>query len=575
MASLSENINQTLQQDTIQKDTMQKDTIQKDTIQQDTIQKNTQDTIQKKIKVAIDTVCYQLINNSDIITIWETLFNYLPANKDNTHYEITLLQRTQANGATYQFKPELNLDKKFSIKKIPDFNYMNMNQDVDTLNYICKIEKFDVFISTSFTYCNSIPTILLINDMKPELNIQQQQPRTPIIIQKEKAILNASAFITFINKKASIDLHHFYPHIKQNNIPVEIIIHTTQSISNNNEKNFSSSSSKSTTIYKSLDTYLSSLETILLKPEPFINIIIQSYKETNTERLKELVYCFKQNLHNPYVKMIYDFGTGIKSGESSESSEEIGKKYKLVDNPENKWLTFEMAINYANTVSETKNETIGNYWCIMNLDIFLDDKSFWNTIRGQLNNGFIYAQSRHEVIDTNTESNLKGHLKGQMDPNFAKLYHANTQDAWLFKTPLECNNKNIDFNFELGFLGCDNAIADRLYKSGYKVINQPMTYKIFHYDIVKGKTSSNYLEKHKKETKEMTEKMVKPKNKYPERKGSYLVPNYDQMLSGNGNSNGKDIDLIGFINQLGGCSNWERYEFISRLFRDRIIINNP
>ena len=162
-----------------------------------------------------------------------------------------------------------------------------------------------------------------------------------------------------------------------------------------------------------------------------------------------------------------------------------------------------------------------------------------------------------------------------MDPNFAKLYHANTQDAWLFKTPLECNNKNIDFNFELGFLGCDNAIADRLYKSGYKVINQPMTYKIFHYDIVKGKTSSNYLEKHKKETKEMTEKMVKPKNKYPERKGSYLVPNYDQMLSGNGNSNGKDIDLIGFINQLGGCSNWERYEFISRLFSDRIIINNP
>jgi hypothetical protein len=188
MASLSENINQTLQQDNIQKD----------------IQKNTQDIIQKKIKVAIDTVCYQLTNNSDIITIWETLFNYLPANKDNTHYEITLLQRTQANGATYQFKPELNLDKKFSIKKIPDFNYMNMNQDVDTLNYICKIEKFDVFISTSFTYCNSIPTILLINDMKPELNSQQQQeqqpPHTPIIIQKEKAILNASAFITFIKK---------------------------------------------------------------------------------------------------------------------------------------------------------------------------------------------------------------------------------------------------------------------------------------------------------------------------------------------------------------------------------------
>jgi len=66
--------------------------------------------------------------------------------------------------------------------------------------------------------------------------------------------------------------------------------------------------------------------------------------------------------------------------------------------------------------------------------------------------------------------------------------------------------------------------------------------------------------------------MCKPKNKYPERKGSYLVPNYDQMLNAN---NGQDINLLGLIQNLGGCSNWERYEFISKLFNDRIIINNP
>ena len=159
-----------------------------------------------------------------------------------------------------------------------------------------------------------------------------------------------------------------------------------------------------------------------------------------------------------------------------------------------------------------------------------------------------------------------------MDSNFAKMYHANTQDAWLFKTPLDCNDKNIDYNFELGFLGCDNAIAERFMKSGYKVINQPLTYKIFHYDIAKGKTSTNFLEKHTKETKEKLSKLIKPKNKYPERKGSYLVPNYDQMLNAN---NGQDINLLGLIQNLGGCSNWERYEFISRLFSDRIIINNP
>ena len=65
-------------------------------------------------------------------------------------------------------------------------------------------------------------------------------------------------------------------------------------------------------------------------------------------------------------------------------------------------------------------------------------------------------------------------------------------------------------------------------------------------------------------------KNIKPKNKYPERVGSYLVPNYDQMLA-----NGQDIDLIGLVRSLGGCSNWERYEFISKLFSERIMIQNP
>ena len=51
---------------------------------------------------------------------------------------------------------------------------------------------------------------------------------------------------------------------------------------------------------------------------------------------------------------------------------------------------------------------------------------------------------------------------------------------------------------------------------------------------------------------------------------SYLVPNYDQMLA-----NGQDIDLIGLVRSLGGCSNWERYEFISKLFSERIMIQNP
>ena len=550
-----------------------------------------------KRKIAIDTVCYQLANNNDIIAIWERFFTHLPNNKDNEYYEIILLKRTPSNGISFNFKPELNLETKFKILQVNDFNYITMNQDVDMLNNICKMNKIDVFISTAFTYCNVIPTIVLINDITPELNkktdmvVNNHLPlRSQVIIQREKAIYNASAFITFINKKVSDELLDYYPHILKNNIPCDIIVHTNINIKNENE------SKKKLFQYNSIDTYLSHVENTILKPQPFINIILQSYNETNVDRLNEFFYCIHQNLQNPYVKMIYDFGTGIEYTENNniELLELFKNKYTIVKNNgdennknsncENKWLTFEMAIDYANKQSVNKSLNTGDYWCILNLDIFLDNKSKWNTLRGQINNGFIYAQSRHEFIgcgntddntnnsNNNTINSKKLKENSKMDSNFAKMYHANTQDAWLFKTPLDCNDKNIDYNFELGFLGCDNAIAERFMKSGYKVINQPLTYKIFHYDIAKGKTSSNFLEKHTKETKEKLSKMIKPKNKYPERKGSYLVPNYDQMLNAN---NGQDINLIGLTQNLGGCSNWERYEFISRLFSDRIIINNP
>ena len=235
-----------------------------------------------------------------------------------------------------------------------------------------------------------------------------------------------------------------------------------------------------------------------------------------------------------------------------------------------------MAFKYANN----KYMDFGNYWCIINLDIFLDTNSNWNMTKGKLNDGYIYAQSRHEFnilgngngsIDTNNT---------KMDSNFAKMMHAHTQDAWLFKTPINIQDVNrdvnrdinYDCNFEIGYLGCDNAIADRLVKYGYKLINQPETYKIFHYDIAKGKTSINFMDKHKHETIALEQKKTKPKNKYPERIGSYLVPNYDQLLK---LGKGQDIDFNSIIHSLGGFSNLEKYEFISKIMSDRIVMSNP
>ena len=699
----------------------------------------------KTISIAIDTIFFQM-SYSGITRVWETLFKNLPGNTTTTNnntntntntYEITILQRSFSNGNLnpngYKFKPELNIDKKYKVLQINEFNYMTMNQDVDYLNHLCKIHKFDIFISTYYTYTTVVPNVLLIHDMIPE--VFKLAP-TNMWKQKDKAIRNASSFIT-ISKTSKDDLIKFYPHIKNDNYPVEIIYNAIPeynstnnptlynddllkhnnikpqsyifAMASNNEpyKNISLIKALATKygkelstmlnnpipiimlcsqqfpngynvegnilylskvpdallnalyknalcfvcpslyegfglpifeafvrsvpviaikneIFKELgggginfientesslyekiqfikknegssvtkrvefglqqaakftesiqsdkwNTYFSNLQETLLTPKPFINIILQSYKETNLDRLKELEYCIRRNLENPYVKSIHDFGEGL-IGDIPSSS--LGPKYHFVNNPGNKWLTFDMAIRYANEKSVAVDVAVdipvpnerNNYWCIINLDIFLDSESPWDLIRGRLNDGFVYAQSRHEF---DILSNGKKVIK--MDDNFARMYHANTQDAWLFKTPvnIDSTDKN-SYDFELGFLGCDNAIAERLVKNGYNVINQPVTYKIFHYDIAKGKTSSNYMEKHAKETKAMEAKNIKPKNKYPERIGSYLVPNYDQLVGNN-----QDIDFLNIIRGLGGCSNWERYEFISKLLSDRVIISNP
>ena len=678
-------------------------------------------------RIAIDTVFFQHAY-SGISRVWETLFKNFPHNSENDKYQIIIFQR-----ANVKLKPELNLEKKFKIIPIPEFNYFLMGKDVDTLNYICKQHKIDVFISTYYTYTTDIPTVQLIHDMIPEVF---KFPPNHMWKQKDLAIRNASAFIC-ISKTTNNDLVRFYPHIETDRIPVEIIYNAippfidsvdnlddkflignrirpktyimamatngeeyknaglikrfaaeygdrlTKLMGNNHpiimltNENFPNGfkvdgailyltkvpdnmlnslyknalcfvcpskyegfglpvfesfvrgvpvvalkldvfeelcgaavnymDNTTTSLYEKIelihsghksvsvrvglgksivakfseseqfgkwDGFLENIDKYVLEPKPFINIILQTYNEKNLERLKELDYCILQNLNNPYIKHIHDFGTGVFAEKDKNDitnkniiteNQHYKTKYIIVSNPDNKWLTYEMAFTYANENSYK----YGSHWCIVNLDVFLDGASRWDLVKGWLNSAYVFAQSRHEF-----SLGKDGSPESKLDANFSKMFHANTQDAWLFKTPIHINchshyntSETGDANFEMGMLGCDNGIADRLMRSGYKVINRPEMFKVHHYDLVKGKTSSNFMEKHAAESKE---KSRKPRNKYPERVGSFLVPNYDQLLGGN-----MTISLESILPSLGSYNNWEAYEMISKIMSDRIMISNP
>jgi hypothetical protein len=306
----------------------------------------------------------------------------------------------------------------------------------------------------------------------------------------------------------------------------------------------------------------------LIIPKSFLNIIIQSYNEGDPARRAELEHCIIANLDNPYLLALHDFGgNSCLPANITQHPKYIHVTTQNPNTPTS-WLKYKTAFLYANN---TDNQAkYGNYWGLINCDIFLDASSNWHLIRSYLNSDYIAAISRHEYIPgvvIDTDINPEPVIK--MDEKFSKTLHSNTQDGWFFSTPLKPTllDRIANIDFEIGLLGCDNAIADRLVQCGYKIINPAIRFKIVHYDIARGKNSSNFLEKHNNEHKTSS---TKAKNTHPEATGSYLVPNYDQMVDTQG-----EIDLISYIRNLGGISNWERYKIICELFSSRIIIQNP
>jgi len=300
-------------------------------------------------------------------------------------------------------------------------------------------------------------------------------------------------------------------------------------------------------------------------PKPFINLIIQTYRENDPARLKELELAISNNLDNPYIKTIWDLRADMADMSNGAVSSHISSnpKYKLGSRAASStWLTYQEAFEFASKNAKQN----GIYWCLCNLDIYLDLSSRWNLASSWLNRNYILTLSRHEY---------KSPTDIEMDSNFNKLMHAHTQDAWLFKAPLTVR----DCNFEMGMLGCDNAICDRIVKSGYKIINIPTQFKIVHIDNVKGKNSTNFIEKHQSANKrnEHSKKSnsQKPVNKHPERIGCYLAPNYNkicEMFCKPTNRNLIDLNALadGF-----GVDNMERYEFACKLFTAHIKIQNP
>ena len=269
-----------------------------------------------------------------------------------------------------------------------------------------------------------------------------------------------------------------------------------------------------------------------------LNIIIQTYHEKNTDRLNELVLCIVSNLQNINVNKVINLYEGP---DDIYLPDFIRNHPKYICKNGFERLTYKNAFDYSN--EHLNGEIVG----LMNTDIMLADDFRIDDLHKILKDKVVIANARHEI-------ELNGG-KTFLDENFKRMFHAHTQDAWFYKTPIQVENAD----FELGLVGCDNAIAHRFQVSGYIIYNMPERFKIIHVDSLRGKNSQNFSEFHKE-----NEAKKQIKNKHPENEGQLLVPNYDAV---------KQMSFDKFLQMLGFTEE-EKVWLMTRAISEKIKIKN-
>jgi hypothetical protein len=267
-------------------------------------------------------------------------------------------------------------------------------------------------------------------------------------------------------------------------------------------------------------------------------LLIQTYHEKNIDRLNELIFCIISNLENVNVTKVINLCEGPHDNYLPSV---IRNHPKYICKNGFERLTYKKAFEYSN--ENLDNEIIG----LINTDIMLVEDFKINELDKFLVKNTIIANSRYE-IDLSTS-------KIFLDETFKRMYHAHTQDAWFYRTPINVN----DCDFELGLVGCDNAIAHRLKNSGYNVFNMVERFKIIHVDNLRGKNSTNFNTFHKEN--EIKQNII---NKHPENTGSLLVPNYDIVSK---MSLDKLLEMFNYNEQ-------EKVLLITQIMSDKIKIKN-
>jgi len=195
-------------------------------------------------------------------------------------------------------------------------------------------------------------------------------------------------------------------------------------------------------------------------------LISTYYKNKNKDRQDELDKCLINNNNNKYIGEIYLLGNEYFDLSFIENKNKI--KQVIIDNKKNYKLKYNDVIKFI-------NNNLQNKICILaNTDIYFND-SLKKIIKIYMENK-LFALLRYDLDVYGDYKIFKRH----------EIPRNDSQDSWIFKSPLNVNLNNFDFS--LGTLGCDSFFAQKIYESGYIISNPSLDIVSIHYHLTNYRT---------------------------------------------------------------------------------------
>jgi len=184
-----------------------------------------------------------------------------------------------------------------------------------------------------------------------------------------------------------------------------------------------------------------------------IMLITTYYISSNENRNKEVQKCLIKNCDNKYIKKIYLLNDKIYNLSFLSKSYLNKIEQVIITTKENS----NYILHYKDAF-EFINKNLKNKTCILsNSDIYFDDTL--SKITSKLINNNVYALLRYDEDEYGNKNIFMRHNEPRDD----------TQDCWIFKSPLKIDLSKINFSFRT--LGCDSILAKHIYDTGIQISN--------------------------------------------------------------------------------------------------------